>query len=173
MTDAQPKNDLITELELSCTEKTFPQWYGLEKLSPPTTPETRNKLQSVRITFRRGVKRTSSVECVAKQPPRPPSRNSPASPRDGRFRIRQTLLARVLDAERPDLVAFTSDRLNGQGTSWDAKSVFARFERVVSQRKISWASCLETTTRKMVRLKGTNYGTSKDCPIALSKPGLR
>jgi len=50
-----------------------------------------------------------------------------------------TLLAKVLDAERPDLV-FTGDQLNGQGTSWDVKSVLAKFAKVVTQRKIPWTS---------------------------------
>ena len=36
------------------------------------------------------------------------------------------------DAELPD-------QLNGQGTSWDAKSVLAKSARVVTQRKIPWA----------------------------------
>lgn len=30
--------------------------------------------------------------------------------------------------------------MNGQGTSWDAKSVLAKFAEVVTQRKIPWAS---------------------------------
>lgn len=57
MTDAEKKNDLITELDITYGEDI--PWYGFEKLSPPTTPEVKNKWQSVYITFRRGVKRTS------------------------------------------------------------------------------------------------------------------
>lgn len=57
MTDAEKKNDLITELDVMFGEDI--PWYGFEKLSPPTTPEIKNKRQSTHITFRRGVKRTS------------------------------------------------------------------------------------------------------------------
>jgi hypothetical protein len=56
MTDAERKNDLITELDVLFGDDI--PWYGFEKLSPPTTPEIKNKRQSTQITFRRGVKRT-------------------------------------------------------------------------------------------------------------------
>lgn len=56
MTDAERKNDLITELDVMYGEDV--PWYGFEQLSPPTTPEIKNRRQSVHITFRRGVKRT-------------------------------------------------------------------------------------------------------------------
>ena len=62
------------------------------------------------------------------------------SPCEGSDNLTSTLLAKVLDAEQPDLVVFTGDQLNGQGTSWDAKSVLAKFAKVVTQRKIPWAS---------------------------------
>lgn len=57
MTDAERKNDLITEIDVLFGEDV--PWYGFEKLSPPTTPEIKNKRQSTYITFRQGVKRTS------------------------------------------------------------------------------------------------------------------
>ena len=76
MTDAERKNDLITELDVMYGEDI--PWYGFEQLSPPTTPEIKNQRQSVHITFRHGVKRTPSaksllMKCVAKSFPRPPS----------------------------------------------------------------------------------------------------
>jgi len=46
----------------------------------------------------------------------------------------------ALDAEKPDLVVFSGDQLNGQGTSWDPKSVLAKFARAVTDRKIPWAA---------------------------------
>lgn len=67
-------------------------------------------------------------------------RDSPISPCDGSDNLTSTLLAKVLDAERPDLIVFTGDQLNGQGTSWDAKSVLAKFAKVVTQRQIPWAA---------------------------------
>lgn len=51
-----------------------------------------------------------------------------------------TLLDSVLDQEKPDLVVFTGDQLNGQGTSWDAKSVLAKFAKSVTDRQIPWAA---------------------------------
>lgn len=51
-----------------------------------------------------------------------------------------TLLSKALDAEKPELVVFTGDQLNGQGTSWDSKSVLAKFAKTVIDRNISWAA---------------------------------
>ncbi len=51
-----------------------------------------------------------------------------------------SLLADTLDKEKPDLVVFSGDQLNGQGTSWDAKSVLAKFARAVTDRQIPWAA---------------------------------
>ena len=65
-----------------------------------------------------------------------------------------SLLDTMLDAEKPDLVVFTGDQLNGQGTSWDSKSVLAKFAREVIRRRIPWAAILgnhddeEDMTRK-------------------------
>ena len=81
MTDDEKKNDLITELDVTYGEDT--PWYGFEKLSPPTTPEIKNKRQSAYITFRRGVKRMSlgnayhTRHSVFKQSARSPSSSSP------------------------------------------------------------------------------------------------
>lgn len=47
-----------------------------------------------------------------------------------------------LDAEEPDLVVFTGDQLNGQTTSWDAKSIVTKFVKPVIDRKIQWAAIL-------------------------------
>ena len=57
MTNAEKQNDLITELDVTYGGDI--PWYGFEKLSPPITPEIKNKRQNAFITFRRGVKRTS------------------------------------------------------------------------------------------------------------------
>ena len=78
MTDAERKNDLITELDVTYGEDI--PWYGFDRLSPPTTPEIKDRRQSVYITFRRGVKRKSLAKplSLTKQPARPPSRSPPA-----------------------------------------------------------------------------------------------
>jgi hypothetical protein len=65
----------------------------------------------------------------------------PTSPCDGgAYAYTEALVERALDAEQPDLVIFTGDQLNGQGTSWDATSVLARFAAPVIARRIPWAA---------------------------------
>ena len=51
-----------------------------------------------------------------------------------------TLLDSVIEKENPDLIVFTGDQLNGQGTSWDAKSVLTKFAKTVTDRQIPWAA---------------------------------
>jgi DNA repair exonuclease SbcCD nuclease subunit len=50
-----------------------------------------------------------------------------------------SLVGKALDAEKPDLVVFTGDQLNGQKTSWDARSILAKFAKSVTDRGIPWA----------------------------------
>ncbi|SPO32491.1 related to DCR2 - dosage-dependent cell cycle regulator [Ustilago trichophora] len=47
-----------------------------------------------------------------------------------------------LDSEKPDLVVLTGDQLNGQGTSWDPKSVLSLYTAPLIQRKIPYAVIL-------------------------------
>ncbi|KDN38154.1 Metallo-dependent phosphatase [Tilletiaria anomala UBC 951] len=54
-------------------------------------------------------------------------------------------MARVgawLDAEKPDLVVLSGDQLNGQGTSWDERSVIMKIIQPMIDRKIMWASIM-------------------------------
>jgi metallophosphoesterase superfamily enzyme len=51
-----------------------------------------------------------------------------------------SLISKVIAAEKPDLVIFSGDQLNGQGTSWDPKSVLAKFARAVTDEGIPWAA---------------------------------
>lgn len=62
---------------------------------------------------------------------------SPCSHSDN---LTHTLLDRTLDAEKPDMVIFSGDQLNGQGTTWDPKSVLAKFALAVTDRGIPWAA---------------------------------
>ena len=65
----------------------------------------------------------------------------PSSPCDGgAYAYTDALVERALDEERPDLVVFTGDQLNGQGTSWDPTSVLAKFAAPVISRRIPWAA---------------------------------
>ncbi|KAH9931932.1 Metallo-dependent phosphatase [Fomitopsis serialis] len=155
MTASQRQQQLVTELDVLFGDDQ--PWYGFEKLDPPVLESmTLLQRQSVWLTYRRGVH----------APPRAPPLHFT---RDGRFKIMQiadlhysvsagtcrdtplapcsnsdnltnTLLGRMLDAERPDFVVFSGDQLNGQGSSWDARSVLAKFSKAVTQRGIPWAA---------------------------------
>ena len=48
------------------------------------------------------------------------------------------LIERWIDEEKPDLVVFTGDQLNGQGTSWDEQSVMPGWLLPVVRRGIPW-----------------------------------
>lgn len=50
------------------------------------------------------------------------------------------MIEKWLDEEKPDMIVFTGDQLNGQGTSWDEKSVIPKWARLAIDRKIPWAS---------------------------------
>jgi predicted MPP superfamily phosphohydrolase len=52
------------------------------------------------------------------------------------------LVERWLDAEKPDLVVFSGDQLNGQRSSWDEKSVIPKHITPVIQRGIPWTSIM-------------------------------
>lgn len=154
MTNEERQKDLITELDILYGEN--PAWFGFSKVDPPITAEQEGRIQSVWLTYRRGVKMPARA---------PPLHFS----HDGKFKIMQvadlhfsvapgdcrdtilspcthsdnltnTLLSRVLDDEKPDLVVFTGDQLNGQGTSWDAGSVLSKVTRLVIEKKIPWAA---------------------------------
>ncbi|KAK7466365.1 Phosphatase dcr2 [Stygiomarasmius scandens] len=151
---AEEKSQIITELDLHFGNDD--PWYGFHKLRPPTTIAEEGKKENAFLVYRRGVH----------IPPRAPPLHFD---RDGKFKIMQiadlhysvnigecrdvrfspctgsdnltnSLLGRVLDIEKPDLVVFTGDQLNGQGTSWDPKSVLAKFAKAVTERQIPWAA---------------------------------
>ncbi|KIM83051.1 hypothetical protein PILCRDRAFT_819843 [Piloderma croceum F 1598] len=153
MTTQEKQEDLITELDVLYGADR--PWYGFDKLEPSVTIES-GRVSSEWITYRKGVKRP---------PAAPPLHFS----HDGRFKILQvadlhfsiahtdckdsllspckdsdnltsTLLGHILDEEKPDLVVFTGDQLNGQGTTWDTKSVFAKFAVAVTERRIPWTA---------------------------------
>lgn len=52
------------------------------------------------------------------------------------------LIERWLDEEKPDLVVFSGDQLNGQKSSWDEKSVMPKYLTPIINRKIAWASIM-------------------------------
>ncbi|KAK0203023.1 Metallo-dependent phosphatase-like protein [Desarmillaria ectypa] len=149
---AEERSQIITELDVLYGEDI--PWYGFEKLQPPTLPANGRTVDTW-LTYRRGVK----------SPPRAPPLHfshpgdfkilqvadlhfsvSQGKCRDVDFpcensdNLTSTMLGRVIDAEKPDLVVFSGDQLNGQGTSWDPKSALAKFARAVTERGIPWAA---------------------------------
>ncbi|PCH44068.1 Metallo-dependent phosphatase [Wolfiporia cocos MD-104 SS10] len=155
MSARERQDELITEIDVLFGDDQ--PWYGFTRLDPPVSEGTRLlQRESVWITYRRGVH----------IPPRAPPlhfthdgrfkimqiadlhysvsvgdcRDTPLAPCKGSDNLTNTLLGRMLDAERPDLVVFTGDQLNGQGTAWDARSVLAKFARAVTEREIPWAA---------------------------------
>ncbi|KIP02828.1 hypothetical protein PHLGIDRAFT_122109 [Phlebiopsis gigantea 11061_1 CR5-6] len=155
MSTEERKNTLITEIDVTYGEDR--PWYGFERLERPVAEGVPSRrLESVWLTTRKGVK----------PPPRAPPLHLS---HDGKFRIMQiadlhfsvdqgqcrdtalspctssdnktlSFLDSVLVKEKPDLVVFTGDQLNGQSTSWDAKTVLAKFARTVTDRQIPWAA---------------------------------
>ena len=67
-------------------------------------------------------------------------RDTDITPCTGSDNLTTTLLGRMLDAEKPDFVVFTGDQLNGQTTTWEPRSVLAKFAKAVTERAIPWAA---------------------------------
>nr|VWO97910.1 Zn(2)-C6 fungal-type domain-containing protein [Ganoderma boninense] len=153
MTEAERKNDLITEIDVLFGSDQ--PWYGFERVDRATY-DGDGRREAVWLTYRKGTK----------PPPRAPPLHFS---RDGRFKIMQiadlhysvsvgecrdtilspckesdnlttTLLGRMLDIEKPDFVVFTGDQLNGQATTFDGRSVLAKFAKAVTNRRIPWAA---------------------------------
>jgi len=59
------------------------------------------------------------------------------------------------------LVVFSGDQLNGQGTSWDARSILAKFARAVTDKGIPWAAVFGNHDEE--------DGVSKEQQMALMK----
>ncbi|PAV20053.1 Metallo-dependent phosphatase [Pyrrhoderma noxium] len=180
----EQKTNIITELDVLFGDDR--PWYGFERLTPPTTEATAH-LDSAWLTYRRGVKPV---------PIAPPLHFS----RDGRFKIMQiadlhysvdlgkcrdvsfspcsksdnltnTLLAHVLDEEKPDMVVFTGDQLNGQGTSWDPRSVLAKFANAVTDRSIPWAAIFGNHDSENGMSREDQMTLMQGMPYSLSQRG--
>ncbi|CAE6540487.1 unnamed protein product [Rhizoctonia solani] len=97
-------------------------------------------------------------------------RDTDLKPCDG-FNSSQAILAAALDAERPDLVVFSGDQLNGQRTSWDSRSVLAKFASEVIKRKIPWTAVFgnHDSTTDMDRKHMMEH--LQRLPYSLAEPG--
>ncbi|KAF8325842.1 Metallo-dependent phosphatase-like protein [Cantharellus anzutake] len=186
--DDEEIQEAITELDILYGDG--PPMFGFEKLSRQIFVGHGPRTSSVSVVFRRGVKRT-------------PRGKPPHFNRDGTYKIMQiadlhysvsegvcrdtnmsppckkgdvttdTLLSRALDIEKPDLVVFTGDQLNGQGTSWDSKSVLAKFAKTVIDKGINWAAVFgnhddQTDLNRIEEMK-----ILEALPFSLSKAGPR
>lgn len=180
----EERSNIVTELDLLYGEDR--PWYGFEKLDPPTM-EASPRTVPAWLTIRRGVK----------VPPRAPPLHFS---RSGRFKILQvadlhfsvshgacldtdrgdcvdgddttlSLVDHVLEAENPDLVVFTGDQLNGQGTSWDPKSVIAKFARAVTDRGIAWTAVFGNHDEENGENKEEQMKMMKALPYSLVERG--
>ncbi|EDR14080.1 uncharacterized protein LACBIDRAFT_244580 [Laccaria bicolor S238N-H82] len=181
---SEEKAHIITELDVIYGEDV--PWYGFEKLKPATLPE-KGRVQATWLTYRRGVK------AVPRAPPLHFSRS-------GNFKILQvadlhfsvsqgvcrdtllnpcehsdnltnSLISRALDAEKPDLVVFSGDQLNGQGTTWDPKSVLAKFARAVTDKGIPWAAVFGNHDEEDGLAKDQQMTLMKALPYSLVERG--
>ena len=84
-----------------------------------------------------------------------------------------TLLAHVLDEEKPDFVVFTGDQLNGQGTSWDPKSVLAKFATTVTDRGIPWSAVFGNHDEENGDVKDEQLKMMQALPYSLLERGPR
>lgn len=85
--------------------------------------------------------------------------------------LTNSLLGHVLDMEKPDLVVFTGDQLNGQGTSWDPKSVLAKFAVEVTDRKIPWAAVFGNHDEEDGDVKAEQLRMMQALPYSLVERG--
>ncbi|WOO76974.1 putative inactive purple acid phosphatase 29 [Vanrija pseudolonga] len=80
-------------------------------------------------------------------------------------------LARALDAERPDLVVFSGDQLNGQKTSYNARSVLAKFAKPVIDRKIPWAAVFGNHDSEIADDRAEQMRAMQQMPYSLCQSG--
>jgi metallophosphoesterase superfamily enzyme len=93
-------------------------------------------------------------------------------------------LGEALDAEKPDLVVcpspahvlslsqvFSGDQLNGQQTSYDARSVSAKFTKPVIDRQIPWAAIFGNHDSEIAEDRAEQMRALGSLPYSLAKPG--
>ncbi|ORY21337.1 Metallo-dependent phosphatase-like protein [Naematelia encephala] len=82
-----------------------------------------------------------------------------------------TWLGEALDAEDPDLVVFSGDQLNGQGTSYDARSVLAKFAKPVIDREIPWCAIFGNHDSEIANDRDYQMRTLQNMPYSLAMAG--
>lgn len=77
----------------------------------------------------------------------------------------------MLALEKPDLVIFTGDQLNGQGTAWDARSILAKFAKAVIEAKVPWAAVFGNHDDEDIDERDTQMTLMKSLPYSLVEKG--
>ncbi|KAK8847584.1 hypothetical protein IAR55_005443 [Kwoniella newhampshirensis] len=186
-------DDIVTEIDVVYGDDD--PFFGFERIQGGKVTETKvNKWESVDIAYRKGT-------------PVAPRAKVPTFHADGAFKIMQIAdlhysvgngecrdtdkspcvgdpdtaawLAEALDAEKPDLVVFSGDQLNGQQTSYDSRSVLAKFAKPVIDRQIPWCAVFgnhdgeiaEDTELQMRMLQNMPYSLARAGPKAVDGVG--
>jgi hypothetical protein len=69
------------------------------------------------------------------------------------------------------MIVFTGDQLNGQGTTWDTKSVFAKFAVAATERQIPWAAVFGNHDDEDGALKDEQVKMLQALPYSLVESG--
>lgn len=87
--------------------------------------------------------------------------------------LTSTLISHIIEEERPDLIVFTGDQLNGQGTTWDAKSVLAKFAKTAIDHQIPWAAVFGNHDVEDGLARAHQVALMKALPYSLVETGPR
>lgn len=98
-------------------------------------------------------------------------RDTILSPCEHSDNLTNTLISHVIDQEKPDLIVFTGDQLNGQGSSWDPKSVLAKFAKAVTAKGIPWAAIFGNHDEEDGMAKEQQVALMKSLPYSLAERG--
>ncbi|KAF8956921.1 Metallo-dependent phosphatase-like protein [Flammula alnicola] len=180
----EERANLITELDVLYGEDV--PWYGFEKLEPPTIAQ-QGKVEATWITYRRGVKlppkapplhfnhagkfKVLQVADLHFSVSQGMCRDTILKPCEHSDNLTQTLIEHIIDEEKPDLIVFTGDQLNGQGSSWDPRSVLAKFSRAVTDKGIPWAAVFGNHDEEDGMLKEQQMSLMKALPYNLVERG--
>ncbi|WVQ69479.1 uncharacterized protein L199_007698 [Kwoniella botswanensis] len=80
-------------------------------------------------------------------------------------------LGEALDAETPDLVVFSGDQLNGQSTSYDSRSVLAKFAKPVIERQIPWVAIFGNHDSEIAEDRAEQMRALQHLPYSLARAG--
>ncbi|CAL1715541.1 unnamed protein product [Somion occarium] len=166
MSDDEKRN-IITEVDVLFGDDK--PWYGFERLEPPVArvPPTAPPLHF----SREGKFKILQIADLHFSVTAGICRDTLISPCDSSDNLTSSLMSRALDAEKPDLVIFTGDQLNGQGTSWDSKSVLAKFAVSVTERGIPWAAVFGNHDDEDGETRETQVKWMQGLPYSLVETG--